>query len=98
MHNAFWLPCGTGSIKDIQGMFAIEGNRFMGSACLIHQVMPPEITALPHSDLGTGASEDDHFFNARTSAHPIVRFGSQSSIDIFFQFDNGSSAECSVGG
>src|SRR6185436_4603728 len=63
VQDSFGFANGTAGVENEERRFAIHAFRRAASIHLLHFLMPPDIPALLHGDIGMGSSEDDDFLN-----------------------------------
>ena len=72
VHDALRLAGGTGGVEEEQGVLRVDSNRRQVVGVLLNLLVPPEITARGHGDLGTGALVDKHALDVGALLKRIV--------------------------
>ncbi len=70
---SFGFAGGAGSIKDVQGVFALQLCGRVAGGCPFHQIVPPVVAVPLHLYVVSGAAQHDHMFERRNLFCRLVR-------------------------
>ncbi|MGW9803208.1 hypothetical protein ACUW6W_001297 [Micrococcus sp. 093350064-1] len=91
VHEPLGLSRGAGGVHDEQRVLRVEGARGVGVRLAVHDVVPPQVSALGPRDVPVArAVQDEDVLDRVVPGHGLVRVGLHG--------DGGTAAELAVGG